>query len=205
MEREKKSKSRKVRVFDPSKPFKNAKWESFAHAYARGETQGDAAVVSGFAPNCAPSQGCKLAKRQIIKDRVAFIKSQTSKLSIERVSVSKGWVLQNLRDIVERAMQAVPVTDKEGRETGEWRFDGSVANRGVELIGKELGMFVERKVIGLQDLRNASADDLLAILSEIDSMTGTQQLPEGDNGDQVEPQDVVVVPESEENGNGQSI
>ena len=41
-------------------------------------------------------------------------------------------------------MQAVPVTDREGNETGEYTYQGSVANRALELVGKELGMFHER-------------------------------------------------------------
>ena len=34
--------------------------------------------------------------------------------------------------------------DAEGTETGEYRYEGSVANRALELLGKEFGMFVDR-------------------------------------------------------------
>ena len=161
---DKQKKPRKPNTSNPLEPFKNDKWEVFCHALARGETQGQAAICAGFAPNCAASQGCKLAKRQVIKDRVAFIKSQTSKLSIERVSVSKSWVLQELKENV----VAAKVED-----------DHSAVNRGLELIGKELGMFVERKIVGLQDLRSASADELFTLLAEIDSTMETGQLTDG--------------------------
>ena len=45
-----------------------------------------------------------------------------------------------------RAMQLVRVLDEEGKETGVIAYNGHVANRALELIGKELGMFVERNV-----------------------------------------------------------
>ena len=31
-----------------------------------------------------------------------------------------------------------------GKATGEYRYDGAVANRALELLGKELGLFTER-------------------------------------------------------------
>jgi hypothetical protein len=37
-----------------------------------------------------------------------------------------------------------PVLDSEGRPTGEYRYGGNVANRALELLGKELGMFIDR-------------------------------------------------------------
>jgi hypothetical protein len=42
-------------------------------------------------------------------------------------------------------MQARPVFDSDGRETGEYRYNGMVANRALELLGKEPGMFVDKK------------------------------------------------------------
>jgi hypothetical protein len=49
---------------------------------------------------------------------------------------------------VEKAMQAVLVLDNQGEPTGVYKYEGGVANRALELIGKEFGMFVDRKEIG---------------------------------------------------------
>ena len=49
---------------------------------------------------------------------------------------------------VERAMQAVPVLDRQGNPTGDYTYQGNVANRALELIGKEYAMFIDRKEIG---------------------------------------------------------
>ena len=48
-----------------------------------------------------------------------------------------------LRENVERAMQAVPVMGKDG-PTGEFKYDGAVANRALELLGKHIGMFTDK-------------------------------------------------------------
>jgi hypothetical protein len=40
--------------------------------------------------------------------------------------------------------QNVPVLDRDGRPTGEYRYEGQVANKALELLGKEIGMFVDR-------------------------------------------------------------
>jgi hypothetical protein len=56
---------------------------------------------------------------------------------------TRAWVLERLAENVRRAMQIEPVTLR-GVPTGEYRYEGSVANRALELLGKELGLFVER-------------------------------------------------------------
>jgi phage terminase small subunit len=48
----------------------------------------------------------------------------------------------------ERALQHIPVLDRHGKPTGEYRYDGSVANRALELLGKQQGMFIDRHEVG---------------------------------------------------------
>jgi hypothetical protein len=48
----------------------------------------------------------------------------------------------------ERSLQHVAVLDKEHKPTGEYRYDGSVANRALELLGKQQGMFIDRHEVG---------------------------------------------------------
>ncbi|MBV9567757.1 MAG: hypothetical protein JO172_06435 [Hyphomicrobiales bacterium] len=57
--------------------------------------------------------------------------------------VTREWVLERLAENVRRAMKIEPVTVR-GTPTGEYRYEGSVANRALELLGKELGLLVER-------------------------------------------------------------
>jgi phage terminase small subunit len=60
-----------------------------------------------------------------------------------KAGVSIQWVLTRLMENYERAMQHEPVMGKDG-STGEFRYDGAVANRSLELIGKHLGMFKDK-------------------------------------------------------------
>ncbi|HZT31192.1 MAG TPA: hypothetical protein VFA33_14985 [Bryobacteraceae bacterium] len=64
--------------------------------------------------------------------------------AVEKAALDRAWVLVQLRENVERSMQAVPVLDQEGTSTGEYRYEGAVANRVLESIGKELGMFKDQ-------------------------------------------------------------
>jgi hypothetical protein len=42
-------------------------------------------------------------------------------------------------------MQAVPHLDHEGNPTGVYTYQGNVANKALELLGRELGMFAQRQ------------------------------------------------------------
>lgn len=57
----------------------------------------------------------------------------------------RDWVVARLVETAERALQAVPVTDRKGAPTGEFTYQGAVALKALELLGRELGMFSDRK------------------------------------------------------------
>lgn len=50
--------------------------------------------------------------------------------------VDAAWVLQQAVKVHERCMQEVPVLDKEGEPTGEYRFEHAGANKALEIAGK---------------------------------------------------------------------
>ena len=68
--------------------------------------------------------------------------------AIEKIALTQEWVLTRLMENAERALQHVAVLDKERKPTGEYRYDGSVANRALELLGKQQGMFIDRHEVG---------------------------------------------------------
>jgi hypothetical protein len=79
------------------------------------------------------------------------VTGQGMKIAIVESGVNRLWVLERLRENVERSMQAKPVLDKEGQPTGEYRYEAAAANRALELIGKEIGMFVDRAELRIED------------------------------------------------------
>ncbi len=62
----------------------------------------------------------------------------------EDLDIDAKYVLTTIRDTIDRCSQAVPVRDKEGGETGEYRFDAGAVLKGAELLGKHLKMFTDK-------------------------------------------------------------
>lgn len=128
----------------------NPKHEAFCQAYVRGERVGNACgcykAVYGKDNRQAAS---RLLHRDDIVRRVADLQAEIATIeqkatdrAIEKLGVDKEWVLSRLVENVERAMQSAPVIGAEGEPTGEYKYDGAVANRALELLGKNVGLFV---------------------------------------------------------------
>lgn len=62
----------------------------------------------------------------------------------ERVEVTQDYVLKTIVDTIERCKQAEPVRDKDGEETGEYKFDAGAVLKGAELLGKHLKLFTDK-------------------------------------------------------------
>lgn len=121
----------------------NQKHERFATEIAKGRSQTEAYEKAGYKRN--DSHASRLVKDGKVQARIAELRERTVAKVVEKTAISRIWVLDMLRENLERALQRVPVRGEDGHEIGEYTYNGSVANRALELIGKELGMFVERK------------------------------------------------------------
>jgi hypothetical protein len=82
-----------------------------------------------------------LRANEIIQRRIAEILGKAA----EKAEVNKAWVMGRLKETVERAMQAVPHLDHEGNPTGVYTYQGNVAIKALEMLGRELGMFAQRQ------------------------------------------------------------
>lgn len=107
------------------------------------------------------TEASKLLKHPKVAPRLAQLQAKVE----ERAIVSKEWVISRLVENVNRAMQAEEVTGADGEPTGLFRYEGSVANRALELLGKELKMFIDRKEVGKPgEFDNMDADELRALI-----------------------------------------
>lgn len=147
--------------------LKNPRHERFAQELAKGKSASEAYEIAGYKPS--RPHASHLQHRSNVSQRVAEILATREKVqavaterAIERTAITKEWVMERLRDNAERAMTAKPVTDHDGKETGEYRYDGSVANRALELLGREIGMFVVRSETGRPGDFTKLSDDELA-------------------------------------------
>lgn len=147
---------------DTPRPYNATDLERFCVLVAAGETFTEAARLAerfevkaeGLPRSVYASRGLALSKKPAVQARIAELKAAAEEETRKRYGVDRDWVLRKLIDNVDRSMQAQPVLDAEGNPTGEYRYDGATANRALELIGKEFGMFVNRTVNVNADLRD---------------------------------------------------
>lgn len=90
-----------------------------------------AAIRAGYSKRTAAAIGAENLRKPRIAAALASAQSETGK----RLALTKDWALQKLMENVDRAMQAEAVVDRQANETGEYRYDGAVANKAPELLG----------------------------------------------------------------------
>jgi phage terminase small subunit len=86
---------------------------------------------------------CVLAADLKVMSRIEEL---TEQLRI-RNTLTVEWVLSNLKEVTQRCLVQEPVMIRKGNEmveSGEYTFQANGANKSLELIGKHLGMFVDK-------------------------------------------------------------
>ncbi len=129
----------------------NARHEKFAQEVAKGKCHTEAYETAGYrdgkrnAHRLGTDEGILRRVTEILAEREAM-HGQATADAIKATALTKEWVIEMLTQNVAKAMQATSVKDDEGNPIGEFQYQGSVANKALELLGKELGMFVDRSV-----------------------------------------------------------
>jgi phage terminase small subunit len=121
----------------------NPKQQRFVEEYLVDLNATQAAIRAGYSERTARQLGAKNMAKPEIAAEIARLKGERTK----QAAISEEWVVKGLVEQVNRAMTAVPVLDAEGNPTGFYTYQGNVANRALELLGKHLGMFAERREI----------------------------------------------------------
>ena len=66
----------------------------------------------------------------------------------EEIAKENKWTMERLikefEEIKDRCMENIPVLDREGLPTGEYKFEHSGANKSLENIGKLLGYYTDK-------------------------------------------------------------
>ena len=117
-----------------------SKQQAFCEEYLVDLNATQAAIRAGYSAHTAKEMGCENLSKPNIADLIANLKAERS----AKTELNARWVLDRLKIVHDRCMQEEAVTDAEGR-TGEYKFEHSGANRSLELIGKHLAMFTEKK------------------------------------------------------------
>ena len=116
-----------------------AREQAFVAAYTKGAGKESAALAAGYTKKGA----AKAANRLLLRPRVkAEIDKVMAKVT-ERTAWTVARVIDRLGENDELAMKGNPVLDDQGNVV-DYRKEFAASNRALELIGKHLGMFVDK-------------------------------------------------------------
>lgn len=109
-----------------------------------------AAIRAGYSKKTAQEQGHQLLRKTSVKAAIDAAMAERS----ERTGITQDYVLNVIKETVERCSQAKPVLNKKGEpvfvETPDgqlqpaYQFESFAVLKGAELLGKHLGMFTDK-------------------------------------------------------------
>jgi hypothetical protein len=159
----------------------NSRHERFAQEVAGGKSVAEAYGLSGYRPN--RSNACVLKSREDVARRIEEIRTELTEMSraatekaVDRLSLDREWVLsrmmRNASIALGEAKVRVSVVPKDTGvpiEVEVTARDAAAANRALELLGRELNMFVAKSevsaVVENRTARQLSDDELHFIAS----------------------------------------
>lgn len=149
-------------------------------AYARARAMGMSMAEAAAACNIAQVTARKWEKEEPwVGERIQQLSAIATNNAIIKTGLNREWVITRLMSVVDRCMQAEPVTDGKGEPTGEYKFDASGANQALKMLGDTMGMFkpAEKKD---DDYANLTDADLARIARELASQVGLLEAPARD-------------------------
>ena len=123
------------------------KQKLFVSAYLKTLNATKAAQEAGYSSRNASKIGFQLLEKPRI--RAAIEEAQQARQA--RTLVTVDYVVSSLREVVERCLQRVPVVNIRGEQVQDeggrnvWKFDSTGANKALELLGRHVNAFGERK------------------------------------------------------------
>ncbi len=112
---------------------------AFVFHYCKHFNATKAAKEAGHSENSARSIGSENLTKPAIR---AAIKKRLDELD-EETKVTAGWIRERLIQNIDRASEAEPVFDKQGKELGII-YQGAVVNKALELLGRNAAMFQDK-------------------------------------------------------------
>ena len=114
------------------------KQQAFVREYLVDFNATQAAIRAGYSERTAK----EIAYENLTKPHIATAIEQAIGAQSERTEIDADWVQAKLVEIVERAMESVPVLYK-GEPTANMEFGGGVATSALAVLAKRTGGFAE--------------------------------------------------------------
>lgn len=115
----------------------NEKQKQFCEEYIIDLNGTQAAIRAGYSAKTANEQAAQLLAKLSIQEYIQKLKNKRS----DRVKYSQDELMRDILEVKNRCMQANPVLDKEGNETGVWKFDSNGANKALDMLAKHVGFY----------------------------------------------------------------
>ena len=115
----------------------NEKQKQFCEEYIIDLNGTQAAIRAGYSKKTARAIANELLTKLDIQEYICELKNKRS----ERVKYSQDELMRDILEVKNRCMQANPVLDKEGNETGVWKFDSNGANKALDMLAKHVGFY----------------------------------------------------------------
>jgi phage terminase small subunit len=113
------------------------KQKRFCNEYLIDLNGTQAAIRAGYSEKTANRIASENLSKLDIQEYICELKNKRS----ERVRYSQDELMRDILEVKNRCMQANPVIDKEGNETGIWKFDSNGANKALDMLAKHVGFY----------------------------------------------------------------
>lgn len=141
---------------DGSRVLPNHRHEIYSQELAKGISYDRAYIAAGYRPSHANAHTLKnkkdiQARVQYLLTQREHVHAQSTAMAIKEAALTKTWVIENLRENALKCLGKLPINVSiiEGQSLlQEYQYHPTGANRALELLGRELNMFIERKEIG---------------------------------------------------------
>lgn len=152
--------------------LQNARHERFAQELAKGKSASEAYVAAGYGES--RSAACRLSTNVNVVARL----SELTERAADRAVIDKAWVLERLRQNAETCMALDFVRKPDGTPTTAVTHNPAAANKALELLGKELGMFKDQHELTSPDgsMTPPSVIQIVGVTAQHDD--GAGQLPD---------------------------
>ena len=114
------------------------KQRAFTIEYPKDRNATQSAIRAGYSPRTAKAQGSRLLTKVDIRNAIAQQQANYAR----EAKVDAVWVLEGFKELYGRSIVARPVLDRKGEPVpGQWQYDGQVAARSLENIGKHVRFY----------------------------------------------------------------